>query len=704
MARSDASASVSVERFLQLALLGLVGSGFLAVAGSGFLDAPTIALTSAAFLLRGLMAGGLLRFHFSDRALAIASACYAGFFVADLFLLSRNLPAAAVHLVFFLAVIKVLTAKAGRDSLYVAAIAVFELLAAALLSIDCNFFLALGLYVVFAIAALIAAEIRRSMGRTGVTARGGLRRFHPRLALLAGSIAMGILALTAGLFFVLPRSADAAFSRLARRTVVPGFSDQVTLGQIGEIKQSSLVVMHIRIFSSEPLGSLKWRGASLADFDGRSWSNLNAAKTRIPLENGHAELEADDHGQGRHLSYHVDYDALEANVLFFTGAPQKIDLDVPYLIRAEGGTYSAQAPSPRDLHYDAYSRLDSRPESSPPPYPTPILRLESRERYLQLPGSLDARIPALARSLAGTDASDLSRARAVEEGLRRGYRYSLTLPDRDVADPLSYFLFTSRKGHCEYFASAMAILLRTLGIPARVVTGFQGGEYNPITDLWVVRASDAHSWVEAWMPVYGWTTFDPTPPDPNARRAAWMAQLGLYLDAGRTFWRNWIVGYDVGRQGTLAGRVEQGAQGLGIRWYDALAAVESAWRYGSAAARGPAAFPAAAALGLALCLGLAAPPLVRILRMRHRVERVRRGQAGMDDATILYRRMLRSLKRQGYQKPVWFTPAEFAKSLPPGPLYAAVSEFTAAYNALRFGGRADVAPRLSILLEELERG
>ena len=89
-----------------------------------------------------------------------------------------------------------------------------------------------------------------------------------------------------------------------------------------------------------------------------------------------------------------------------------------------------------------------------------------------------------------------------------------------VSDPLAYFLFVRRKGHCEYFASSMAVMLRTLGIPSRVATGFLSGVYNPMTGWQVIRASDAHSWVEAWIPGQGWTTFDPTPSDPFGGSAA----------------------------------------------------------------------------------------------------------------------------------------------------------------------------------------
>ena len=147
---------------------------------------------------------------------------------------------------------------------------------------------------------------------------------------------------------------------------------------------------------------------------------------------------------------------------------------------------------------------------------------------------IDRRIQRLAREMAAGYTSELARARAIERRLRSDYGYTLELPSREVADPLAYFLFTRKKGHCEYFASSMTVMLRSLGIPARLATGFQSGIYNPLTDFWVVRASDAHTWVEAWIPGYGWTTFDPTPPDPNPQALSLVTKLGLYLDAAET--------------------------------------------------------------------------------------------------------------------------------------------------------------------------
>src|SRR5690349_22557186 len=200
MPRPDVTAGnrghASVERFFEFSLLGLVASGYLAVAGAGYLDTPTIVLTAAGLLLRGLLIYGFVRLDISERASTVITIAYTGFYLLDYFLLSREFLPATVHLVFFLAVMKILTARSNRDHLYTAAIAFLELLAAAILSISFNFFVFLALYLLFAIAALTSGEIRRSMNKAPATARGMLRRFHTRLAALSILVTGGILALT----------------------------------------------------------------------------------------------------------------------------------------------------------------------------------------------------------------------------------------------------------------------------------------------------------------------------------------------------------------------------------------------------------------------------------------------------------------------------------------------------------------------------
>ncbi|HJT86520.1 MAG TPA: DUF3488 and transglutaminase-like domain-containing protein, partial [Bryobacteraceae bacterium] len=534
----------------------------------------------------------------------------------------------------------------------------------------------------------------------------GFKRFPAQLGLLSAAVTVGVLVLTAGLFFLLPRTADAAFSRLlAHRVYLPGFSDQVTLGEYGEIKTSSRPVMHVSIFSRTVPPGLKWRGGALAHFDGKRWSNPDPQSEAVPVENGEAALDAEGPARsGRQMNYQVQLEAVDTDALFLAGIPEKIAMRRPFLLfrNDTGGIHLNRVP-PVGFRYEVRSLLEDPPETAPPPDRAVVLGLARRNRYLQLP-PLDARIPQLARNMTQGATTDLERSRALERRLRSDYGYTLELPSHEIADPLAYFLFQKKKGYCEYFASAMAVMLRTLGIPSRLATGFLTGEYNPISGLWLVRASDAHAWVEAWIPGYGWTTFDPTPPDLNPPTFSLLTQLGLYLDASQTFWQEWVVGYDIGRQGVLTDRLQQGVRRMGIRWFDSLTGLESddwkaqvgTWgrRFGGGAA---------GVLSLGALVWLLGPPVIRRLRLRRRVSRVRRGRAATGDATLLYGRMLHILKRRGYQKPPWFTPAEFAASLPRTPLGLSVAEFTDTYNAWRFGGKTDVAPRLSTLLDELER-
>ena len=576
MARPSPSAAVSVERFFQFSLLGLVASGYLAVAGSGYLDTPTVLLTGSGLLLRGLLICGLLRLEISERATTLIALAYAGFYALDYFLLSRDFLTATVHLVFFLAVLKIFTARTSRDYLYTAAIAFLELVAAAILSVNFNFFLFLALYLLFAIAALTSGEIRRSMHKAASPARGGLRRFHARLAALAVLVTLGILMLTGGLFFLLPRTAEAAFERLVpHRMHVPGFSSQVNLGEIGEIQTSSRPVMHIQIFNREPVRGLKWRGGALTAFDGKRWTNPPDKRgvILIPIEDGHVILGAARPGQ-RGINYHVEMEPLDTDALFLAGTPLRVDLHRPFLFRTAADTFHMAHGACKASATTPTACWKSRPRTRRRPGPSRSCPAPSGIANCSFLRSIRG-FPNWPRSMAAGAASPLDRARAIERALRTHYGYTLRLPDREVADPLAYFLFTRKQGHCEYFASAMTVLLRTLGIPSRLATGFQSGVYNSITDLWLIRASDAHTWVEAWIPGYGWRTFDPTPPDPNPTRFSLATQFGLYLDAAETFWQDWVVSYDLGRQGALVDRIEQDARHTGIRWFDSFSGLGS---------------------------------------------------------------------------------------------------------------------------------
>jgi hypothetical protein len=197
-------------------------------------------------------------------------------------------------------------------------------------------------------------------------------------------------------------------------------------------------------------------------------------------------------------------------------------------------------------------------------------------------------------------------------------------------------------------------------------------------------------------------TFDPTPPDPSPGSSALLIKLSLYADAVETFWQEWVVSYDLGHQATLADRMEEASRRVSLRWLDRIFDFSDNL---------PSARSWLVRTGLWWLLAMAcgvlggwsAPKIWRLWRTRLGVRRLRRGQVSVADATLLYRRMLKLLKRRGFEKPPYSTPYEFASTLPPSEMGILVLQFTSAYNALRFGGEADAAPRLSMLLERLER-
>jgi len=438
--------------------------------------------------------------------------------------------------------------------------------------------------------------------------------------------------------------------------------------------------------------AVRWRGAALAHFDGKRWFNPPAPEEHLRPDGHRVLLQAGlETHSGRRIGYEIRLSDIASEVLFVAGTPESMIIDVPVVLRSPSGTLRVPRINGAGLRYGVSSVLEEE-VSSP-------AQLSTAERVdaLELP-RLDPRIPRLAMDMTAGAATPEERARALERRLRHDYGYTLELLPAPVADPLATFLFARKKGHCEYFASAMAVMLRSLGIPSRVVTGFLGGVYNPMTGWQVVRASDAHSWVEAWLPRRGWVTFDPTPPDPSPASTGWLNRAALVLDAADQFWQDWVVGYDFERQITLAARVQESSRQLRFEWLGSAAAqIERDVR--GARAYVVQSFILFVFAALAIFYG---PRLLRKLRAELRVRRAQRGEAQASDATLLYERMLRTLERRGVQKPPWITPAEFARVLPASELAMLVEDLTGAYNEFRFGGRRDAAPRMVRLLRRIE--
>jgi hypothetical protein len=680
-----------VESFFQFSMIGLVASGFLALAGSGHLDTPTSALVCAGLLVRVAMVMGWIRLKFSGGAIAAVAAGYIALYALDLFVISREAFTATVHGVCFIALLKIVTAESDRDYGYVGIIAFLELLTAALLSFRASFFAWLALFVFFAIAAFTSGEIRGSFRRFETRAPQPGRRFTWRLAALTCAAAAFTLALTGGLFLLIPRTARAAALWFPSASHgITGFSDRIDLGRFGEIVKDDRPVMRVRPYSQAMLKDLKWRGSALSSFDGRRWTEpvISDLPHRITGTVVVADRWQRSRQDGSRFMYRVNLADTGSGTLFIAGVPEFLNVDASRIVLTPEDSFRVPARPGEPLRYDVWAH-------SGPPLDYELSPGE-RRRYLELPPLLDVRIRALARQWAGAG-GDQAEAMRIQAHLRSEFTYTLNTPRFPARDPLANFLFVRKSGYCEYFASAMAVMLRSLGIPSRVATGFQSGYFNDVSGMYVIRASDAHAWVEGWIEGQGWRTFDPTPPDKSSSHGLF-ARLGMYLDAADSQWQQWVVSYDFMHQVELATRF----QNLLHAWSQAGRLGSSPWtvrdvrRALAWAARG-------VALGIFIALVVVfGPRLWRDFRRQRQLRRIARTGGAPSDARVLYERMLDLLARRGYQKPVWFTPAEFAGGLPAG-VNTDVAHFTALYNQARYGGDASLNLQMTELLERIAR-
>ena len=361
------------------------------------------------------------------------------------------------------------------------------------------------------------------------------------------------------------------------------------------------------------------------------------------------------------------------------------------------------------LRYDAVSTL-AAPDprllrAAPTEYPEQI-GPHPRDYYLQLP-SMDPRVAELAQRVTAAAGNPYDRALLLEEHLRTQYGYTLEMPFTGD-DPIAGFLFEQRRGHCEYFASAMTVMLRTLGIPTRMVNGFLPGEFNDISELYVVRTSDAHSWVEAYFPTLGWIPFDPTPAAGTQSRGTF-SRLALWFDAFQSFWVDWVVNYDFTRQFTLMRNMNRGSRKATTEARDYLRQQYRALAAGLKGAHGrlkshPATLPGMiGGLAAALLLVLASGRLLAFWRGCAAQLRSRAGRATARDATVAYQRLLDLLAGRGYRKAPSMSAREFLPTVRDPRLSPLVAEFTAAYESARFGGAVNLVPHLYSLLARVRQ-
>lgn len=678
----------AVDRFYQLAVLGLVASGYAGVALTGYLETSMLVFMGLALLARALQIFEVIRLVLPARLVEMCALACIVFYPIDYFYLSRDFLLATVHMIIILAVLKILSARTRRDHFYALSIAFLELLASAILSTGMSFFLVLAVFLCCLIAALTSGEIRRAAAKPQRVAQTARIRIAPRLAVLSVSVTAGILLITGGFFFLLPRTASAALRGLIRHNYhLSGFSNEVRLGEVGELQLDSRTIMRVKPYEGVQLPpGLKWRGLTLSRFDGRSWS-ASFRSTELLTKRGVVQVANDaERIRNGAVLYRVDLSPVDSDALFIAGLPEFLNVGVPRLFRMEGDTYRLGFVPSEAVRYEVSSALLS-------PYAPGRMTITPWERAqdLQLP-ALDPRIPELATQLMGTG-DEFARTRSLERHLQRDYNYTLQLPRVESDDPLADFLFVRKRGHCEYFASSMAVMLRTQRIPSRVVNGFAGNTYNPVSDLYMIRASDAHSWVEAYIAGQGWMTFDPTPSVPRSPTSTLLTTVGYYLDAADTFWQDWILNYDLARQFVLGAAIELGLRDMTWLWHPGSAHLPridpillTTWLP-----------PFVIVIVAVALLAMFGRSWLDGLRSAWQVRRIRPDKAKPADAAILYEHMLRIMKKRGFEKPAWFTPREFAATV----RQTTLDEFTDSYNALRYGGDAAAAERMKRILQEL---
>ncbi len=481
-----------------------------------------------------------------------------GAYLIDVTAVRHDLLAASLGLTVFITLFAVFNARRVEDDRRVLMISFLHIVLAAALTTEVALALPLlGWLLAVAHASMAWTALPRAgrpWQRSLVDPRGAGARY-PAPAL--GAVA-AVVATAAAIFVIVPHLGTGAFRpELFRGTSITGFSETTTLGDIGRIKLDHSKVMELDVSGGATDFDLRWRGLALNEFDGRTWMRTYRK---------HERLTADDEGRffprggsrfatradvelGPQLTQNIRLEPGINSVIFAAAQPRIISSREFRFLGEDGfGNLSLRARPGRRLSYTVASEL---PQRNPG-----ILRRAVGDDPEQVradnlrSGVHDPRIGRLARDITAGAQTRYDAAYAIEDWLSSNLTYSLDVADRGSEAPLSRFLFDGMQGHCEYFATAMAVLTREAGIPSRFVAGYLHGEKSRFGNRYVVRQSDAHAWVEIYFPGIGWVPFDPTPPaGRGVSEARGPLALISYLYSSVTrLWDDYLVGIDLDDQ------------------------------------------------------------------------------------------------------------------------------------------------------------
>lgn len=344
-------------------------------------------------------------------------------------------------------------------------------------------------------------------------------------------VSVAALIFTMVFFVTIPRLKSGIWGRKAAsgiRTV--GFSGSVDFGSFGEILDDDTIVMRAEIKDSRDV-QLYWRGSTLDRFDGVRWHDTFRETRRVERDNRVFTFGIHTGSLDELVKQEIILEPLDTEVVFGLGEIAALESKSWLVYINDAGTVKLPQKARRRYSYTVYSLTEPR-----------LIGNERfgavRGRYLQMPEGME-RLEELAREVMAEAETDFKRARLTERFLLRQFDYSLkTSPPPTGVSALENFLFNTRTGYCQYFASAMALMLRSEGIPSRIVTGYKGGEANLVGSYVMVRQNNAHSWVEAFING-SWERFDPTPlADPFQSSG-----FRLTMDNIRMQWYRYVIGF-----------------------------------------------------------------------------------------------------------------------------------------------------------------
>lgn len=616
-------------------------------------------------------------------------------------------------LVVVLLIVKAFDRFSTRDEGHILALAVFLGIAALLTSVRLEVGVLMAAFIPVLVGAVMLHQIRlgHAQVRESWRHRATPRSTPARLAAGTGArkhfrrlLAVNVLAVVGGatvVFVMVPRGIGAG--RFGDWGAAPSgsqtrFTPEVELGRGGFISTSPTVVMHVELMSGENrLGGENrvyyLRGNVLDTYDpsrGR-WTRFDQGR-RSPsswsyLQPGQPIVMGQQRGSTLTQKITIVNATPGGQYIFAVLRPTTITFDRGVHV---GHDFAAGRAIVRDargeLRYTVSSIEVERGRGLPEPArfeSAPIRRLA--EDIVSDAGVDAARI-------VEDPAAGAAATRAIESYLRQNYSYTLDiLAAPGNVDPIEWFLFEAREGHCEYFAAAMAALCRSIGINARVITGYVAAEWNEASRHYVVRESNAHAWVECEHWEGAWRTYDATPPSDLAMqhvpRRGWLSRWRQAVDALSIAWNSSVVSFDQGTRERLI-RTDRRAGG---DWFVAVVNIWERFRVGGgdlalkAAVAGVTAFAAAAGLGLVLRW-----IVMRLSGRSRRRKGITPGQLPPWATQVgFYDRLIDVLSSRGRPKPRWQPPLEYAAGLEGSEagLAQAVERIADLFYQARFGGR-----------------